>query len=323
MSNRRYLLTASGAMAILPQSRADAEEGISLYLHGLVWNRRGIPNESEKLTMQIRSLHCKTATSLWTTAIPVILALAASAAPAWSGVLPPATTVTICSQAGTSVSDPVACSVGGASASVILSPFAGLQAGATGFGVSNGSLAQLKYGFEVLGGNPGDQVPVDILFDLRTAASVDGLDATFGVVAGAEADLNVLNQGQSIFFKCASTARFPTDLCGVSSFSGSGSITAISGDTSNQLQLRVVAGTGPDSFPDSLAAFAFADPLIFVDPGFAGASQYSIVLTSGVGNGIASPVPEPAEGLLAAAGMLAILGRRAIGARSRLGRSSR
>src|SRR5512133_1854227 len=123
--------------------------------------------------MSDRSSDGKTAVSLVAAAIPAFIAFAASAAPAWSSVLPSSTTVTICNQAGSSVSDSVACSVGGASASVILSPFVGLQAGATGFGVANGSIAQLKYGFGVVGGNPGDQVPVDILFDLRASATVD------------------------------------------------------------------------------------------------------------------------------------------------------
>jgi hypothetical protein len=266
--------------------------------------------------MPNRSSRCKTAASLLAAAIPGLLVFAVSAAPAWSGVLSPSTTVTICIQAAASVSDPVVCSAGGASASAILSPFVGVQASATGFGVSNGSVAQVKYGFEVVGGNPGDEVPVDILFDLRASATVDGVDATFGGIASAQADLNILNQGQSIFFQCASSVRFP-DACGGSSFSGLTSITAVSGDTSNQLQLRAIAGTGPNPFSNSLDASAFADPLIFVDPGFAGAGNYSIVLTSGVGNGIASSVPEPADGWLSAAGMLAILGRMASTARRR------
>ena len=272
--------------------------------------------------MPNQSSHRQTAASLLAAAIPGLLMFAVSAAPAWSGVLSPSTTVTICIQAATRVSDPAVCSDGGASASAFLSPFAGVQASATGFGVSNGSVAQVKYGFEVVGGTAGDEVPVDILFDLRASATVDGVDATFGGIASAQADLDVLHQGQSIFFQCASSVRFP-DACGTSSFSGIAGITAVSGDTSNQVQLRALAGTGPNPFPNSLDASAFADPLIFVDPGFAGASQYSIVLTSGVGNGIASTVPEPEEGWLAAAGMLMIAGWRVSAARRRLGPSSR
>ena len=271
--------------------------------------------------MPNRSSQPKTAASLLWAAIPGLFVFAAFAAPAWSGVLSPSTTVTICSQSGTSVTDPVVCSVGGASASAVLSPFVGVRAAATGFGVSNGSLAQVKYSFEVVGGNPGDEVPVDILFDLRASATVDGLDATFGGIASAQADLNVLHQGQSIFFQCASSVTFSSP-CGGTSFAGTTAMTAVSGDTSNQVQLRALAGTGPNPFPNSLDASAFADPLIFVDPTFPGAGQYSVVLTDGVGNGIASTVPEPAEGWLAAAGLLALLGR-AFAVRRRLHRSSR
>jgi hypothetical protein len=186
------------------------------------------------------------------------------------------------------------CSFGGASASASLSPFVGIQAGASGFGQSNGAVAQAKYSFEVVGGNPGDLVPVDVSFDLRTAASVNGIDDIGGGIADAFADINVLNHGQSILEKCASTDRITRDLCGVDFFSGSIALTAMSGDLSNQLQLRAIAGTGPDPFGDSLSASAFADPFIFVDPAFARAGQYSIVLSPDVGNGIASPVPEPA-----------------------------
>ena len=213
--------------------------------------------------------------------------------PTWSDVLSAATTVANCALGGTVVSDPSACSFGGGSASAVLSPFVGIRAGASGFGDDNGAFAQARYSFAVVGGNPGDQVPVDIVVDLRTAASVNGIDDIGGGIADAFADINVLNHGQSILEKCASTDRINRDLCGVNGFSGSIAITALSGDVSNQLQLRAIAGTGPDPFGDSLSAFAFADPFIFVDPTFPGADQYSIVLSEGVGNGIASTVPEP------------------------------
>ncbi len=219
--------------------------------------------------------------------------LSALATPTWSDVIPAGTTVASCQFGGTIVTDPSACSFGGGSASATLSPFVGLQAASSGFGQSNGAIAQAKYSFEVVGGNPGDVVPVDILVGLRTAASVNGIDDMGGGIAGGFADINVLNHGQSIVEKCASTDRINRDLCGVDHFSGSLATTAVSGDLSNQLQLRVSADTGSDPFGDSLSAFAFADPLIIVDPNFPGADKYSIVLSPGVGNGIASTVPEP------------------------------
>jgi hypothetical protein len=92
-------------------------------------------------------------------------------------------------------------------------------------------------------------------------------------------------------------------------------ITALSGDTSNQILLRAIAGTGPDPFGNSLSASAFADPFIFVDPGVAGASQYSIVLSPGVANGLPASVPEPAEWALVATGILALADRHALAKR--------
>jgi hypothetical protein len=128
-------------------------------------------------------------------AIPACALLSALTTPAWGDVLPSATTVANCALGGTVVSDPSACSFGGANASASLNPFVGIQAGASGFGVNNGSVAQVKYNFEVVGGNPGDAVPLDIMFDLRTAATVDGLDNNGGGISTAFADITVLHQG--------------------------------------------------------------------------------------------------------------------------------
>jgi hypothetical protein len=44
MNNRREFLAAGGALAaaiaILPEAKADQNEGLSLYIHGMVWNRQ-------------------------------------------------------------------------------------------------------------------------------------------------------------------------------------------------------------------------------------------------------------------------------------------
>jgi hypothetical protein len=74
-----------------------------------------------------------------------------------------------------------------------------------------------------------------------------------------------------------------------------------SGDILNFVTLFATASTSPvPPDQDSVSALASADPLIFVDPNFPGASQYSIVLSPGVGNGLASTVPEPGTGVLLA-----------------------
>jgi hypothetical protein len=54
------------------------------------------------------------------------------------------------------------------------------------------------------------------------------------------------------------------------------------------LELTVSASSHPQS-GDS--ADASAEPFIYVDPSFAGAGNYSILVSSGIGNGAASPKP--------------------------------
>jgi hypothetical protein len=278
-------------------------------------------SKSEEYVMSYRTSFLRSAASLLMVAIPACVLLSAVTTPAWSDVLPSATTIANCALGGTVVSDPSACSFGGGNASAVLDPFVGIQAGAAGFGVDNGAVAQVKYSFEVVGGNPGDAVLVDILVDLRTAATVDGLDNNGDGISDAFADITVLNHGTGVVERCASTDRINRDLCGVNEFAGSITMTALSGDTSNQVLLRAIAGTGPDSFGNSLSAFAFADPFIFVDPGVAGASQYSIVLSPGVANGLPTSVPEPAEWFLVAATIFLLLGRHVL-ANRRLARQS-
>jgi hypothetical protein len=52
-------------------------------------------------------------------------------------------------------------------------------------------------------------------------------------------------------------------------------------------------------------ASAFADPHIFVDPSFAGAGNYSVLLSDNVGNGL-RPVPEPGTLMLLVVGLLSL-----------------
>lgn len=57
----------------------------------------------------------------------------------------------------------------------------------------------------------------------------------------------------------------------------------------------------------TLSAAATADPHFYIDPSFAGAKNYQIVLSDGIGNqlGAATTAPEPASSTLAAAALLA------------------
>jgi len=58
----------------------------------------------------------------------------------------------------------------------------------------------------------------------------------------------------------------------------------------DRIFLNVAAGSGDSINPEF--GTASADPIIFIDPSFAGASQYSVIVSDGVGNGVGS-VPEP------------------------------
>jgi hypothetical protein len=62
--------------------------------------------------------------------------------------------------------------------------------------------------------------------------------------------------------------------------------------------LEVEASSGDSPLAES--ANASADPFIFIDPSFAGAANYSIEVSPGVGNGLPSAAPEPGTlGLMA------------------------
>jgi len=155
-----------------------------------------------------------------------------------------------------------------------------------------GTSAHLTYSFQVIGGNAGDIVPILIATNLFSS----GTDPTHGI-GFAELSVHTGAAGDSFVVVCSDAS------CGTTSkeFSGTLSTRARSGDLGNTLTLSVSTSTG-----DSLnfeAASASADPLISVDPSFAGARQYSIVVSSGVGNGLAS-VPEPRSSVLVALGGL-------------------
>jgi hypothetical protein len=57
-------------------------------------------------------------------------------------------------------------------------------------------------------------------------------------------------------------------------------------------------------------AIAYADPVFNIDPTFAQANQFSIVLSDGIGNSLAAPGPTPGAGLLSLA-FLGFLGASA------------
>jgi hypothetical protein len=243
--------------------------------------------------------------------VAVLAALSALAAPARADSLPVAITETSCGADPNGVFqrvvDPTSCVVATALGSLTLSPFVNLSVQVSTLGVflngvhGGGATAVVRYFFEVTGGNSGDVVPLLIATNLST----DGTAASGGhSFASLSAFTNSF--GNSFVAVCTNES------CGTtaSSFSGLLSTQAKSGEV-GELNLQVSAGSGPSL--DSGFASASADPFIYVDPTFPAANQYSILVSPGVGNGIAAAsVPEPGSAALLAlsAGLLWIAVRK-------------
>jgi len=243
--------------------------------------------------------------------------LALAAAPALGQGLPGVTTATNCVVADnghtSNLGDPVACTLGGATSALTLSPVAGATAHADYAGGINTLVqasADVIYYFEVVGGNANDVVPLLIATELFSNAS------TTDTGAFASASLFVhgsaMREDQQVIV-CTNGS------CGTSatSFSGTVATRALSGATDNFIHLGVEAGVG-DSVGAQFAN-ASADPWIYVDPSFANASMYSIVVSEGVANAIpaVSAVPEPSIADLIAAALAVLLCSAAWQARQR------
>ena len=141
----------------------------------------------------------------------------------------------------------------------------------------------IQYFFQVVGGNPGDTVPILIATDLNVTSTSSG-GGSFGF---AQTAVHTRRLGDTFAVVCTDGT------CGTAAtqFSGTISWRASSGAIGDYISVQAVAAVG-----DSLTAqssTAFADPFLSIDPTFADAAQYSIVLSPGVGNGIRA-VPEPA-----------------------------
>jgi hypothetical protein len=243
--------------------------------------------------------------------------LAASEPMSAATILPSATSSVTCQAPFQSdISGATSCSQtsadGHGQGSISLSPFIDISvseknaAGSGGFSV----LSNLKYSFEVIGGHVGDIVPLLIETSISTSA-------TNATGAGSTAQIGVVtSQGSVGGTFCASV------LCSAADFSGAFAINAASGSIGTiGLNANVGGGFGPI---DSSAA-ASVDPLIFVDPSFADADLYSIVLSEGVANALpgASAVPEPSTWAMMVLGLAGFAGlRRHRGRKSEVARRS-
>jgi len=213
--------------------------------------------------------------------------LGLAAVPTGANALPLPQTSTFCQLSdGTSTSGPTQCAEGGLESVVLtLAPQVTLLAtfsSAPGFD----TVGSIEYDFQVIGGQSGDAVPVLVDALLSTAAAGNSFGSA-GILVSV---------GSSFVQRIACTN--PSQ-CTAASFDGTLELPMLSGQTGT-IDLTVQAASG---FPVAGPASAFADPFIRVDPAFANAGLYSVVVPEGVGN---VPVPEPAESLLLVLGLASL-----------------
>jgi hypothetical protein len=244
--------------------------------------------------------------------IGFVCVMAAVWAPAvFAGTLPAASTTAGCQasspQGDLQVTGTPSCSAsyGGAynSLTVTFEPFASLSGYAdSGTGpASAGGLANLIYYFEVTGGAVNDPVPLLVSTNMFT--SVTGGGDTYGF-----AQLIIYAQTTTDVVAC--TQSDPPCLGNPpNNFSGTLALTALSG-TVDEVYLEIEASAGTYANLGEGTASAYADPQITIDPSFAGAANYQLLFSDGVGNGV-SAAPEPGTLLLVGcAAPLTMLARR-------------
>lgn len=225
-------------------------------------------------------------------AIIVALILAASSINASASSLTPETSsvgITYNQATGSSAYGTTYVQLGDATASVVLSPDASVQA-QIGNGYTQFVTADLDYYFEVVGGNSGDSVPILITTDLLTS----GIYPQYG-----GASFSVWNGTTSVIGRTVCT--YSSD-CSATSFSGTFSLSATAG-TQYKIHLAATA--------EGIDAFASVDPYIFIDPAFVNAANYQIDVSDGVGNApAATPLPATLPLFATGLGALGLLGWR-------------
>jgi hypothetical protein len=233
------------------------------------------------------------------------VATTAHAAP----VLPAPSTFAECVANGTVQDDAASCLLSSGSAaasgSIVLWPFVTLTASSTTSpGGGSGVLVDATYSFQVVGGNPGDIVPIMISTNLSSDAS--SLDHAFAM-AQTRVDTSA---GSFTEIVCTNGSINPTCPTLNTTFSGSFAWSALSGESGDTIHLAIEAQSGDSAVPEW--ANASLDPFIFIDPNFANAASYSIIVSPGVGNGLpvsTVPVPEPGTIALTASGLIMLISR--------------
>jgi hypothetical protein len=149
---------------------------------------------------------------------------------------------------------------------------------------AGGTLDSGIYYYIALIGPPGANVPVTISGTLTATGSGDAFNSN-AVVAFYNYDGSAL---KSISWNC----YIGSTQCGASgysytlSLSSSPSLSDLSATSIFAMKIEVSSGADSSSY-----SFAESDPSIFVPPSFPDASEYSLVLSPGIGNP-GAPVPE-------------------------------
>lgn len=235
------------------------------------------------------------------------LAVLSIALPAAAAPLPSGSSFVQCFADGNNSFHATDCTQGGfvgvppsATASATLSPGPTSLAAVTSPAAAvlgAGADANTHYFFQVTGGNVGDVVPILIDYRLSATATPD---------ATAVAKFIIYTTAMGASFPISDELRCDPQACSETEVFETLSINALSGSVQDSITIYAMA-QAPATRISTESATAIADPYIYVDPSFANASLYSIVVSPGFGN---VPLPEPAIAWLIGAPLAALVLRK-------------
>jgi hypothetical protein len=156
-----------------------------------------------------------------------------------------------------------------------------------------GADANSTYYFQVTGGNVGDLVPIMVDFALSVSTTAE-----------SSAQAKIIVRTSVVPFTVEEIVCNPQE-CDETQISDTLNIQARSGANLDSVTLYALAQS-PATRISNESARAFADPFIYIDPAFANASLYTIVVSPGVANVPLTPVPEPESGVLLGIGAVVI-----------------